>query len=56
VQIPDGAHIELRGVLHFYKMKPLPPSPTGDHAVADQLRQTQFYFDIEEVSFRFPEK
>jgi hypothetical protein len=54
VRADFGANVELRGVLHFSKYQP----PPSDLIQADlvQVSPTHFYFDIEDVSFRFPKK
>jgi len=52
VQIKYGEHVELRGILHFYKMPPQLPKPPDDELL--QIEPPHFYFDIEDVSFRFP--
>lgn len=55
LRIPDGAFVEISGVLRFHEIKPLPP-PADPRTPVTQPSDVRFYIDIEEASFRFPKK
>jgi len=53
--IPDGAYVEVTGVLQFREIKRLPP-PADPRTPVTQPSDMRFFVDIEEASFRFPKK